>query len=216
MNKKYLKLIVAFLLILGIIMAIPLLNLKQYLNPEYLKTLVLSFGIFAPLVFMGIYYGLTLMFVSAAAFTIIAGLLFGKLWGSIYVVIAATLSAQTAFYIARHLGKDVLQKLPKKGIGELVHTIENKLQKNGFQSLFIMRCMFIPYIPLSYATGLIQKAKAQDFFFATLLTNMIFSPAFVFFGDSLLKGPQALILPVILIILVLLVPKIIKKLKKED
>ena len=197
MNKKYLKILFSIIIIAGIISAIYFFDLKQYADPEYLKSLIVSFGIFAPLIFMGIYYGLTLMFVSAAAFTIIAGLLFGKLWGSIYVVIAATLSAQTAFYIARHLGKDVLKTLPKKGIGDLVHSMENKLQKNGFQSLFIMRCMFLPYIPLSYATGLIQKAKAQDFFFATLLTNMIFSPAFVFFGDSLLKGPQALILPII-------------------
>jgi uncharacterized membrane protein YdjX (TVP38/TMEM64 family) len=68
----------------------------------------------------------------------------------------------------------------------------------------------VPYIPASYAAGLIKEAKAKDHFFGTLVTNMIFSPAFVFFGDSLMKGPKALLLPAGLIVVVLLVPRIIK------
>jgi len=187
-------------------------TISNWIKPENLKNFINQFGIFAPLVFMALYYGLVLAFVSAAAFTVLAGLLFGKVWGTVYVIIAATAAAQTAFFITRCLGSTKLEPLKQKqGIGAVLKTVESRCKKNGFQSIFILRCLFAPYIPLSYASGMVNSLKARDFFFATLLTNMIFSPAFVFLGDSLLKGPKALLLPVIMVIIVLAVPKILGK-----
>lgn len=185
---------------------------RDFLDPESLKAFIAQFGIWAPLVFMALYYALVLAFISAVAFTVLAGFLFGKVWGTIYVIIAATLAAQTAFHIARYLGSDKLEGLKnKQGIGKIIATVEKKCEQNGFRNLVILRCLFLPYIPLSYAAGMIKTIKPLHFFAATLLTNLIFSPAFVFLGDSLLQGPRALILPAGLIALVFLVPKIMKK-----
>ena len=187
-------------------------TIKGWLNPESLKTFISQFGVWAPLVFIGLYYSLVLAFISATAFTVLSGLLFGKIWGTVYVIIAATAAAQTAFFITRSLGQRRLKGLKQKqGIGTLITTIEKKCETNGFRNLVILRCLFTPYIPLSYAAGMIKTIKPLHFFAATLLTNSIFSPAFVFLGDSLLEGPKALLLPGTLIILVLLVPKIMKK-----
>lgn len=187
----------------------PIIN---FLQPQNLQAFIQSFGWWAPFVFMALYYTLTLAFISAAVFTVLAGVLFGKIWGTIYVVVAATLAAQTAFFIARNLGQQKVDQLKqKKSIGPLLKTVETRCQNQGFKSLFILRCLFLPYMPLSYAGGLIKSLSARDFFMATLLTNAIFSPAFVWFGDSLLAGPKALILPIVMITLVLLVPKILKK-----
>jgi len=219
MNKKikWSLLLLIFLTLLTAIYAFGWFdNLKEFLKPTNLKPFIDQFGILAPLVFMALYYGLILAFVSAAAFTIISGVLFGKIWGSIYVIIAATLAAQTAFLITKQLSDEKLNGLKsKKGIGKLIRIVEEKTQKNGFKSIFLLRCLFAPYIPLSYAAGMIKTLKARDFFFATLLTNMIFTPAFVFLGDSLLKGPNALILPLLMVILVLGIPQIIKYFKPE-
>lgn len=186
--------------------------LQAWLSPESLKNFISQFGIWAPLVFIGLYYGLVLAFVSATAFTVLSGLLFGKVWGTLYVIIAATAAAQTAFFITRNLGRQRLEGLKqKKGIGPLITVLEKKCETNGFRNLVILRCLFAPYIPLSYAAGMIKTIKPLHFLGATLLTNLIFSPAFVFLGDSLLQGPKALLLPASLIVLVLLVPKIMKK-----
>jgi uncharacterized membrane protein YdjX (TVP38/TMEM64 family) len=211
--KKLLKILLAIFAIFMVIFLVREFQLLQYLNKESLETFLEPFGVFAPMVFMLIYYVITLLFVSATAFTIISGLLFGKLWGSVYVIIAASLSALTAFYISRYFGKDILEKLPEKGVGKLIRTLNAKIEHNCFKSFFVMRSLFLPYIPLSYAAGLVKKANAKDFFLATLITNIIFTPAFTYLGDSLLEGPKALILPVILIVLVLLVPKIVKRFK---
>lgn len=186
--------------------------LQSWLTPESLKNFIGQFGIAAPLVFIGLYYVLTLAFISAAAFTVLSGLLFGKVWGTLYVIVAATAAAQTAFYLARSLGSKKLEGLKqKKGIGKTLQLVEKKCAQNGFRNLVIMRCLFLPYMPLSYAAGMIKTIKPLHFLAATLLTNLVFSPAFVFLGDSLLKGPQALVLPIAMITLVLLVPKIVKK-----
>lgn len=210
---KYLKIIIAILFIIVSIYFVREFQLLEYLSKESLESFLEPFGVFAPLIFMIVYYVITLLFISATAFTIISGLLFGKLWGSIYVIIAASLSALTAFYISRYFGKDVLEKLPEKGIGKLIKKLNEKVEHNSFKSFFVMRCLFLPYAPLSYAAGLVKKANAKDFFLATLITNIIFTPAFTYLGDSLLEGPKALILPVVLIVLVLLVPKIMKRFK---
>jgi len=189
-------------------------SLKEFLRPENLKIFIHQFGYLAPIVFMALYYLLVLAFISAVALTVLAGILFGKIWGSIYVIIAATLAAQTAFFITRALGPEKLDNLKeKKGIGPLIKKVESQTSDHGFKSIFLLRCLFAPYMPLSYAAGMIKTLKARDFFFATLFTNMIFTPAFVFLGDSLLDGPKALILPLILVTLVLAVPKIIKRIK---
>ncbi len=218
--KKYIK--YAILFVAGIIIFLGYkYELHAYLTEENITAWIESFGHWGPLVYMVLYYVAILFFLPATVFTILAGLLFGKFWGSVYVVIAATLSAQTAFYITRYLGSDAAQKFSKdkRGMSALIEKIRNQCEKKcklyGFRTFFIMRCLFLPYIPLSYAAGLIKTAKASDFFFATLVTNMIFSPAFVYFGDQLSEGPKALILPVILIGLVLSMPRIVKKLRKE-
>ena len=190
-------------------------DLHTYLQEEKREQLldfVRSFGIWAPIIFALIYYFATLFFFSAAILTIASGILFGKVWGSVLVVIAATAAAQTGFVLAHYYGSGVLSHVGKQGgtIRSLVETINRRIEKNGFRSFFVLRCLFLPYMPLSYAAGLVEKAKARDFFFATLVTNAIFSPVFVLFGDALLHGPQALILPAVLIGLVLLVPKLVR------
>ena len=187
-------------------------QLQSELEPEKLKQRIEAFGVFGPLVFIGIYYGAVLLFISSTVFTILGGLLFGKVWGSVYVIFAATLAAQTAFMIGRRLsGKRVTALKDKKGIGALVKKVEARCEKYGALNIFILRALFLPYIALSYAAGTIKTLKARDFFLGTLISNMIFVPAFVFLGESLLKGPKALIIPGVMICLVLSVPKIIKR-----
>jgi uncharacterized membrane protein YdjX (TVP38/TMEM64 family) len=215
--KKYLKYIVLAVFIVGVLLGVKY-KWYAYLTEDNIVGLVNAFGIWGPMAYIVLYYFAILLFLPATVFTILAGALFGNLLGSVYVVIAATASAQTAFFIARWLGKDGAKKFSGGGnvFTNLIQKIDVQVSRNGFQAFFILRCLFLPYIPLSYAAGVVPRAKAKDFFFATFLTNMIFSPAFVYFGDQLSEGPKALILPVILIILVLSIPKIVKRFRKKS
>lgn len=190
-------------------------QLHTYVSKESLgklETFIRSHGIWAPFAFALIYYFATLFFLSAAVLTILSGVLFGKLWGSVLVVFIATVAAQTGFFLSHRYGSGIFDKVGKQGgtIKRLVDKLNTGIEHNGFRAFFILRCLFLPYMPLSYAAGLVKKAKARDFFLATFFTNAIFSPVFVFFGDALLQGPKALFLPAVLIVLVLLVPRFVK------
>jgi len=187
---------------------------SEQLTQENLKAKIEAFGIFGPVVFMLTYFVLVMLFVSSTIFTILGGVLFGKFWGSLYVIVAATVAAQVAFMVGRRLSGDRIEALKNtRGIGKLIKVIEEKSDKNGVLSIIVLRALFLPYIALSYAAGTIPTLKGRDFFLGTLISNIIFVPAFVYLGDSLLAGPKGLILPIIMIILVLSVPKIIKKTK---
>lgn len=210
------KIIIALLVLaLAILLFTQISEIQRFLDPELLKSTIESFGIFGPAVFIVMYFTAVMLFISSTIFTILGGVLFGKLWGSIYVIFAATLAAQVAFFVGRRLsGKKISALKSKRGIGTLVKTIEAKTDKNGAVSVFVLRALFLPYIALSYAAGTIPTLKARDFFLGTFFSNIIFVPAFVYLGESLLKGPKALIIPVIMIMLVLSVPKIVKKFQK--
>ena len=216
MSRKSIKYTVLIALIIASIYAIFFSPVKTFLTEDNIRSFVEQFGMFAPVAYGVLYYLVALIGISAAALTILSGLLFGKLIGLTIVVISATLAASTAFIIARYFGKNLTTKLAKKKkIGPWIKKIESQVGKNGFQAFFIMRCLFLPYIPLSYAAGLVKSAKLSDFTLATFTSNIIISFIFVYLGDNLLKGPEALILPLILVILALQLPKIIKRLRKE-
>lgn len=209
------------ILLLAIIAVLFFLGYKyevyNYITAEYIEGVVNQFGMFAPVAFMVIYYLAIVFLLPASVFTVIAGLLFGPYLGTFYVVIAATLAAQTAFMISKYLGDGLLDKLGSQStiIKSMVDAINKQLESGGLRAFIVLRALFLPYMPLSYAAGLVKEARGRDFFLGTLITNMMFSPAFVVFGDALKKDKTALIIPVVLIIVVLLVPKIVKRFQKK-
>lgn len=194
-------------------------DLHTYVSKENLgklETFIRSFGLWAPAVFALVYYFASLLFLSVVVLTVLGGVLFGKLWGSLLVIVVSTAAAQTGFWLAHRYGtRGVSTRRKNSGaIASLSEKLNSEIEHHGFRTFFVLRCLFLPYMPLSYAAGLVKKARARDFFWATLLTNAVFSPVFVFFGDALLQGPRALILPALLIALVLLVPRFVKILQK--
>ena len=63
-------------------------------------------GAWAPAAFVLVYIGAVLLSVPASVFTVGAGFVFGMIWGSVYVLIAATVAANLAFLLGRHLARD--------------------------------------------------------------------------------------------------------------
>ena len=212
------KIIVGSILVLFAVLLVFLNNRYDFLNPTLIESVVLDLGMFAPFAYGIFYFIVVLLFLPATFFTVLSGVLFGKIIGTIIVVISATAAASTAFILSRVYGGSFVNKVSKsnKVITSFHNKIEANCQKNGFRFFFIMRCLFLPYILFSYAAGLVQKAKLSEFTLATFATNIIFSFAFVYLGDSLLAGPKALILPIILVLFVLVIPKIVKKIKNEN
>jgi uncharacterized membrane protein YdjX (TVP38/TMEM64 family) len=211
-GKKWVKIIVAILVLLGFVYLNFFTPLRSYINQDNLSNFVNGFGMWAPVVFIIIYILALLFFLPASLFTVFGGVIFGAIYGTVYVVVAATIGAGIGFAITRKFRNKSHNK--HKIIQKLVNKIESLVQKNGLQAFIIMRLLYLPYMPLSYAAGLVKTAKWRDFMLATFLTNIVGSFTFVFVGSQLMNGFKALLLPIGLVVLTLFIPKVVKKLHR--
>jgi uncharacterized membrane protein YdjX (TVP38/TMEM64 family) len=190
-------------------------SLNEVFKFENIANLVDSSGMYGPLIFVVIYIVGLLMFVPASLFTIAGGLLFGALWGTFYVVFAATIAAGIGFLIARKFSHKFDFARSNYFTKKLVLKCEGQCEEKGLQTFIILRLLFVPYMALSFAAGIVRTAKFNDFLLATFLTNIVGSFSFAYFGSQLNAGWRALIVPAILIALTLFIPKIVKRYQKE-
>ena len=66
--------------------------------------------IIGPPAFIGCYVLTAVAFVPALPMSVLGGLLFGPLWGTVYASIGSTLGACCAFLIARYAARDLVER----------------------------------------------------------------------------------------------------------
>lgn len=128
-------------------------NLQGLLNESLLW--VNNLGWLAPIAFIVIYNIATLLFIPGSLLTLKGGCLFGLLWGSVYVLIAATIGATFAFLVGRYVSRnwvcDKIGKNPK------FKAIDKAVAKKGFKIVFLTRLSPIfPFNLLNYGFGVTQ------------------------------------------------------------
>ncbi|MFT4326347.1 MAG: TVP38/TMEM64 family protein [Candidatus Woesearchaeota archaeon] len=188
------------------------LTQEYFSDIEALRSFINSFGLFAPLVFGILYIFSILFFIPASVFTLLAGILFGFVYGSVLVIFFSTLAATIAFFVSRKSSKRIRPLFEKnKVFTPVMIFLEKKSEKSTFVTFFILRSMFLHYATISYAAGLLKKTSFKGFILATFLTNLLYSTMLVFFGDNLFSNPVALLFPLIVIIFVITLSVVLKK-----
>ncbi len=108
-------------------------------------------GWLAPVAFVMIYVGLTVLLFPAVVATLAGGALFGVVAGSLITLVAAVLGATIAFAIGRRLGQSDVQRL----IGGRAARLEKWMRQRGFVALLYARLVpIVPFNLLNYATGM--------------------------------------------------------------
>jgi uncharacterized membrane protein YdjX (TVP38/TMEM64 family) len=133
------------------------LNLAMLLQ-DALKdalTWVDSLGALAPLAFIAIYNVATVLLIPGSVLTLGSGILFGLGWGTLYVVVAATLGATIAFWIGRNFARGwvsrQLEKYPE------FEAIDRAVAGQGFKIVALVRLSpLFPFNLLNYAFGITQ------------------------------------------------------------
>ncbi len=176
-------------------------------NRESIQGFVEAFAGWAPVVFCMVVFLGTLLFVPITVFAVLSGSLFGPFLGCTLLTGSVTLSALVAFRIGRRLSVGTLVGDWGRGAGARLWAtrIEGLLARKGFLAFFTLRNLPHPFILVSYASGWVKTAKEFDFLSATFLVLAVRSLAFVYLGDRLFSGPQALVLPVLFILGITLV-----------
>ncbi|MDY6784679.1 MAG: TVP38/TMEM64 family protein [Cyanobacteriota bacterium] len=139
-------------------------NLQNLLQGVFLW--VENLGILAPVAFIIIYNLATLLLVPGSLLTLKGGCLFGLLWGSIYVSIAALLGAIGAFFIGRYLSRDwVCQKMERN---PKFKAIDEAVKKEGLKIVFLTRLSpLFPFNLLNYALG-VTSVSLKDYIIGSL------------------------------------------------
>ncbi len=155
---------------------------SQQVSPlETLTQLVLFMkeNVWGPAIFILIYTLRPIVFFSALALSIAGGFLFGPLLGVFFTVVGSNAGASLAYVIGRFLSSSNIEN---QGRG-IAQRYAKRLRANSFETILIMRFIFLPYDLVNYLAGFL-KVKYPAFLLATVLGSIPGTLAFVLIGAS--------------------------------
>ncbi len=222
--KRYLPLLV---LVAGLV-AFFVFGLDRYVSFETLRenrvtilTWVQNAGVLAVLTYMALYaVAVAFSLPGGAILSITGGFLFGAVWGTVYIVISATLGATVLFLIAKTTLGDSL----RSKAGPWLQKMEAGFQENAMSYLLVLR--LVPLFPFfvvnlvpaflgvalsTYVMGTFVGIIPGAFVYATVGVGLgsIFDAGDEFSAKGILT-PQILIALIALAVLAL-IPVIYKK-----
>ncbi|KGO14422.1 membrane protein [Clostridium botulinum] len=182
--------------------------LAKDINAVSIKEYINSYGAIAPIIYIILFTLVPLTLFPDSILAIAGGMAFGMVEGSIYTIIGVICGASLSFYIARLLGRTVVEKLIR-GKGKW---FEDGVEKNGFLVVFILRLIpLVPFDIISYGAGL-SKIKFKDFILATMVGIIPGILVFINLGDKVLNiKSKQFVISVVLLVLLCLVSFIMKK-----
>jgi uncharacterized membrane protein YdjX (TVP38/TMEM64 family) len=182
--KRHWQKMVALLFWLVLILAFVLYSSRNSLTPLAATRELMNALANVPIgtrgaVFIAIYTLRPLIFFPASLLTLGIGALCGPAWGIVFAVIGSNLSATLAYFVGRLLGQDVVEPKNENALQRYLQ----RMRQNSFETIFIMRLIFLPYDLVNYAAGFL-KINYGAFILATILGSLPGTISFVLFGAS--------------------------------
>jgi len=185
---KKTKLIV-LILVVAAIAAFFIFDLGKYFSLDYFKSqqsAIAAYNLANPiqtaLIFLLAYIAVTaLSLPGAAIMTLVAGAIFGLVWGVIIVSFASTIGATLAFLVARFLLRDSIQAK----FGDKLKAFNAGVEKEGGFYLFTLRLVpAFPFFMINVVMGL-TSMKATTFFWVSQIGMLAGTVVFVYAGQQL-------------------------------
>ena len=196
---KNLKMAVLLLASIALLFFIPtvretfmgLISLFQSLDIEAIKAYILSFGLLAPLVsFALMVFQAILAPLPAFLITFANAALFGWVYGALLSWSSAMVGALLCFYIAKMLGREVVEKLTSK---IALKSVDAFFEKHGVYAILIARLLpFISFDIVSYAAGL-TRMSLRSFLIATGLGQLPATLIYSYAGEMLTGGAKTFV-----------------------
>ena len=139
-----------------------------------------NLGSWGAIAFILIYIIATVSLVPGSILTLGAGLLFGVVWGSVYVLIGAIVGETCAFLLGRYLLRNWVEQ--KISGDRTFSTLDRALNQSGLKIILLTRLAPIfPFSLLNYAFG-ITGISLKDYFLGSI--GMIpMTIVYVYFGS---------------------------------
>ncbi|BAY12060.1 TVP38/TMEM64 family protein [Calothrix sp. NIES-2098] len=173
-SQRLKKVIVLTLLILNIAFLsntdLALASTTTTFNPQSILKDALqwidSLGSIGAIAFIALYIIATVAFLPGSILTLGSGVVFGVVWGSLYVLIGATLGATAAFLVGRYLARSWVSR--KISGNKKFAAIDNAVGKAGLKIVLLTRLSPIfPFNLLNYAFG-ITGVSLKDYFIGSV------------------------------------------------
>ena len=156
MKKSVIKILIAVGVVAAVYLVLRYYGVTDEIrleNVPKIKTWVASFGRVAPLVYIGLYLVSTVFFLPGSPVTVLAGFVFGPLWGVFYASVASIISVSIAFLIARYVARDLVEGWVKGNVQ--FRKIDQQVEEQGWRILMFTRLVPIfPFNLQNYAYGL--------------------------------------------------------------
>jgi dihydrolipoamide dehydrogenase len=182
------RLLVVIVLVSAIV-AFFALDLGRYVSIEFfraqqaaIESYVANRPLASSIAFFLIYVAVTgLSLPGAAIMTLVAGAVFGLLWGLILVSFASSIGATVAFLVARFLLRDWVQAR----FGDKLKTINRGVEREGAFYLFAMRLVpAFPFFAINLAMAL-TPIRTWTFYWVSQLGMLPGTVLFVYAGTQL-------------------------------
>lgn len=174
-------------------------------------------GIFA---FIGVYLIRPLVLFPASVLTVMGGIVFGPWVGVLAVVVAANASALVAYGVGHLLGgtPGAEPDAVPDGTESFAARWGDRLRANSFETVFVMRLIFLPYDLVNYLCGAL-RIRRTSFLLATALGSLPGTISFVLLGASLERidngidgiNPIAIVFSVVLFIVSVAISRVVKR-----
>jgi uncharacterized membrane protein YdjX (TVP38/TMEM64 family) len=216
-KPSYIRPLILILLIVGIIIAVRVFNLQEYLEKERLRQIIAAYGIWGPVVYLAVWALAPSLFLPGLPITLAGGILFGPFWGVVYTSLGATVGATLAFLVSRYLARDWVES---KVAGTKMQALDRKVAEQGWKVVAFTRLIPIfPFFILNYAFGL-TRISLTAYVAASFFCMMPATIAYIYFSSNILdlfrgKVSKELLIGVILVALVSAIPWIYKKIKTK-
>jgi uncharacterized membrane protein YdjX (TVP38/TMEM64 family) len=176
-------------LVLALIALLRLAGGGDLLRPESLGRLrdaVDGLGVAAPLVFIGGYVLAAVAFAPAMPVTILGGLLFGPVWGTVYSSIGSTLGACGAFLIGRYAARGLVEQWVAGS--PLLARFDRAATRYGVRLVMVTRVVpLVPYNVQNYVYG-ITGISLGPYALTSWLGMLPSTVAFAIAGGALSEG----------------------------
>lgn len=218
MNKRNLIIRLVLLSVVTVAIALVALNREQ-LDPTALDAWLSGMGIWAPVVYVGLYAIGAVLFAPGALFALAGGAMFGPALGTFLNLTGATIGASTAFLIARYLAGDWVAQKTGGRLKRMMEGVENE----GWRFVAFIR--LVPVFPFNlsnYAFGL-TRIPFLSYAVTSFITMAPGALAYTWLGYA---GREALdgngsairygLLALGLMAAIAFLPRIIKRIRDDD
>lgn len=206
--------------VIGAIVGFYVTGLSEYLSWESVRTNIdawqtrVAANLLPAAVAFFLFYTLVtaLSLPAAAAMTLVAGALFGRLLGTVTVSAASTLGATLAFLGSRYLLRDWVQSR----YGERLRSVNEGIERDGAFYLFMLRLVpLVPFFLINLGMGL-TPMRVWTFVLTSWVGMLLGTFLYVNAGTAIatIESPGDVLSPTILLSFAALgiVPLVIRKL----